>query len=111
MDEKGFILGKALKIKVIARRGRRNPRYTQDGTREMVTVVECVGADGCVLPPLYIYKGGSHTMGWHTAVQPEDQATFACSPRGWTDNELGLEWVERTLIDLSRTGKFAKKTT
>jgi hypothetical protein len=95
MDKKGFILGKALKIKAIARRGRRNPRYTQDGTREMVTVVECVGADGCVLPPLYIYKGGSQTMGWHTTVQPDDRTTFAWSLRGLTDNELGLEWVEK----------------
>jgi hypothetical protein len=95
MDEKGFMLGKALKVKVITRRGRRNPRYTQDGTREMVTVVECIAADGRVLPPLYIYKGASHTMGWHSDVQPEDEATFAWSPKGWTDNELGLEWVER----------------
>ena len=54
MDEKGFVLGQALKVKVICRKGRRNPRY---GNREMVTVIECVSADGSVLPPMYIYKG------------------------------------------------------
>ena len=33
MDEKGFMLGQALKVKVIYRRGPRNPRYTHDGGR------------------------------------------------------------------------------
>ena len=61
MDEKGFMLGQALKVKVICRRGRRNPHYTQDGNREMVTVIECVSADGSVVPPIYIYKGSYRT--------------------------------------------------
>ena len=63
MDEKGFLLGQALKVKVICRRGRKNPRYTQDGNREMVTVIECISADGRVIPPMYIYKGGKHLLG------------------------------------------------
>ena len=94
MDEKGFVLGQALKCKVICRRGRKNPRYTQDGNREMVTVIECVSAAGCVLPPMYIYKGTQHLMGWHAGVEEHEKATFAYSPKGWTDRELGLEWVE-----------------
>jgi len=56
----------------------------------MVTVVECVTADGRVIPPLYIYKGSSHTTGGHAAVKKDDGATFAYSLMGWTDNELGL---------------------
>jgi len=95
MDENGSVLGQAQKVKVIVRRGRRNPRYTQDENREMVTVVDCISADGRAIPPLYIYKGSSHTMGWHAAVKKDDDATFAYSPKGWTDNELGLEWLER----------------
>ena len=54
MDEKGFLLGQALKVKVICRRGRRNPHYAQDGNGEMVTVIECVSADWSALPPMYI---------------------------------------------------------
>jgi hypothetical protein len=95
MDEKGFLLGIALKVKVICRRGRKNPRYSQDGNREMVTVIECVSAAGKVLPPMYIYKGSVHLMGWHAGVEAEEQATFAWSPKGWTDRELAMEWVER----------------
>jgi len=95
MDEKGFMLGMALKVRVICRRGRRNPRYTQDGNRELVTVIETVSADGRVLPPMYIYKGVQHLIGWHAAVIKANKATFATSPKGWTDNELGLEYLEK----------------
>ena len=61
----------------------------------MVTVIECIAADGRVIPPMYIYKGGKHLLGWHAGVQDKEQATFAQSTKGWTDNELGLEWVEQ----------------
>ena len=93
MDEKGLMLGQALKVKIICRRGRRNLHYTQDGNREMVTVIECVSADGSVLPPMYIYKGSSHLMGWHDAVGAEGKATFAWTKTGWTDRVLRLEWL------------------
>jgi hypothetical protein len=42
-----------------------------------------------------IYKGGKHILGWHAGVQAKEQTTFAWSSKGWTDNELGLEWVEK----------------
>ena len=54
MGEKGFLLGIALQVKVICRRDRKNPRYIQDGNREMVTVIKCVSASGEVLPPMYL---------------------------------------------------------
>jgi hypothetical protein len=34
MNEKGFMLGQALKVKVICSRCQRNPRYIQDGNRK-----------------------------------------------------------------------------
>ena len=77
MDEKGFLLGIALKVKVVCRKGRRNPHYSQDGNREMVTVTECVSASGEVLPPMYIYKGSVHLMGWHAGVEAKETAAFA----------------------------------
>ncbi|CCX34403.1 Similar to conserved hypothetical protein [Penicillium marneffei ATCC 18224]; acc. no. XP_002144529 [Pyronema omphalodes CBS 100304] len=35
MDEKGFLLGQAPKVKVMCRRARKNPKFTQDGNSEM----------------------------------------------------------------------------
>src|SRR5207302_5420255 len=65
MDEKGFLMGLAARAKVLCRRGRRNPRVTHDGKRELVTVIETVVANGAVLSPFVINKGAGHYMGWY----------------------------------------------
>ena len=55
----------------------------------------CVPAGGGVLPPMHIYKGSSHRMGWHAAVQAQEKVTFAWSKTGWTDRALGQGWLAR----------------
>ena len=82
MDEKGFLLGQDLKVKVICRRSQVISRYTQNGNREMVTVTECISADGIVILPMYIYKGSRHLLGWHAGMQDKERATFAWSTKG-----------------------------
>jgi hypothetical protein len=66
MDDKGFLLGQSVKVKIICSKGCKNPHYNQDDNHEMVTVIECVSADGRVIPPMYNYKGTMHLMGWHS---------------------------------------------
>lgn len=51
MDEKGFLLGLSTKAKVVCHTNRHNPQVTQDGTRELITVIESICASGYVLPP------------------------------------------------------------
>jgi len=92
MDEKGFIIGMSSKAKVICRAGRRPPWVTQDGMREMLTVIECCCAALYMLPSFVIFKGAAQYMGWHTETSDPD-AKFAYSPNGWTDDELALEWL------------------
>lgn len=87
------MLGLAQKVKVICRRDRKGARLTQDGNRELVTVIETVSASGHVLPPFIIFKGKTHIAGWYAAVSRDDGAAFAFSPRGWTDLELGQEYL------------------
>ena len=48
IDEKGFMSNRT---KVICRAGRRPPQVTQDGTRELITVIETV-----LQPSLYYYR-------------------------------------------------------
>ena len=57
MDEKGLIMGKSTKVKVICVRERKSPPLLKEGNRELITTVETVCADGTVLPPMLIYKG------------------------------------------------------
>jgi hypothetical protein len=63
MEGKGFMIDEALKVKVISCGGQTNHRYIQDGNLEIVAVIECISADGTVIPPKYIFKGGMHILG------------------------------------------------
>ena len=58
----------------------------------MLTVLESVSALGDVLPPFVVYKGKGHYMGWHLETD-DPKARFAYSKNGWTDNQLGLAWL------------------
>jgi hypothetical protein len=47
----------------------------------MVTVIECIAVDDSIIPPMYIYNGGKHLLGWHAGVQDKEQAIFAWSTK------------------------------
>ena len=93
MDEKGFLMGRSTRVKVICKLGRKNTRKTQDGKREIITVIETVSAAGVVLPPMIIYKGQAHYKGWSALVKAGDKAFFAISDKGWTSRSIGLEYL------------------
>ena len=57
IDKKGFLLGISAKCRMVCKKGRKNSKYTQDGNRELITILECVSAEGVVLPPLVVTKG------------------------------------------------------
>ena len=41
-----------------------------------------------------ILKGKSyHIVGWHAGVQLDEEVRFAFSPKGWSDDVLGLTWL------------------
>jgi len=65
MDEKGFMMGVALRCKVICKKDGRSPKLTQDGSREWVTVIKTISGDGRVLRHMIINKGKAHYMGWY----------------------------------------------
>ena len=92
-DEKGFILGYSAKTKVLTRHGRKNPRVKQHGKRELLTAMEAVAANGYVYTPMIIAKGKTHRYGWYDNLREDMDMRFAYSPKGWTDNALGLWWL------------------
>jgi hypothetical protein len=66
MNEKGFLLGRTYKAKRVFNKDlKASGRLLgagQDGSREWITVVGCICADGTTLPPLLIYKSKSNTV-------------------------------------------------
>ena len=95
-DETGFQMGVISTAKVITGAERsQKPVSVQPGNREWVTVIDCIASSGWALPPVIIYEGKLHPNTWYIdAEQPRDWS-IGVSDNGWTDDRLGLTWLER----------------
>jgi hypothetical protein len=72
--------------------------WTQDGSRQWTSLLACICADGSVLPPALIYQASSGDLmdTWLDDFDSStDQAYFASSTKGWTNDELGLSWLKQ----------------
>ena len=58
MDEKGLTLDTANRSKVITCTGRRPPKTTHDGTRELITIIETCGAKRVMLEVYGVSESG-----------------------------------------------------
>jgi DDE superfamily endonuclease len=100
-DEKGFLLGMAHALKRImtldAVKTGRIMGASQDGSREFLSLLACICADGTKLPPALVYRGESHDMldSWVQDFNEGDQAYFASTKNGWSCDELGLQWLQK----------------
>jgi hypothetical protein len=94
-DEAGFMMGKITTQLVVTgseRRGR--PKSIQPGNREWVTSIAAINAAGWSVPPFLIFAGQYHLSAWYEEADiPRDWA-IALSDNGWTNNELGVEWLK-----------------
>jgi hypothetical protein len=102
MDEKGFMLGVVGRSKRIFSRtsyeeGKRRSTI-QDGSREWITLLACICADGSSLEPALIYQStsGSIQDSWLQALDHEThQVRISSSSSGWTNNDVGLAWLKQ----------------
>jgi hypothetical protein len=102
MDEKGFLIGltgrsKRIFSKRMWEKGEVKDAI-QDGSREFLTLIACICADGTVLPASLIYPATSGTIrsNWVEELQPGEHDIFiTSSPTGWSNNEIGLAWLEQ----------------
>ena len=108
MDEKGFLIGRLQKTqRVFTKDLYKQGKLVgagQDGSREWITVVATICADGTSLSPTVIYKAVSGDLRdtWLEDFEPSQQSCyFTSSPKGWTTDELGYSWL---------TGLFEKET-
>ncbi|CAE7016160.1 Pogo transposable element [Pyrenophora teres f. teres] len=102
MDEKGFMLSAVGRSKRIFSRtsfetGKRRSTI-QDGSREWITLLACICADGSYLEPALIYKSASSLIQntWLQALDHEThQVRITSSPSSWTNNDIGLAWLKQ----------------
>jgi hypothetical protein len=102
MDEKGFMIGVTSRTKhVFSRRMWEKKEVTaslQDGNRAWVTLIACVCGDGSALPPGLLYESANNTLqsSWVEEIKPGVHSVLvSSSPTGWTNNEIGLAWLQQ----------------
>ncbi|CAA7271085.1 unnamed protein product [Cyclocybe aegerita] len=79
--------------RVIAPAHGKGPQYQQrGGTRENTTVLVTICADGTAIPPTVIFKGEALQVGW--GDNNPLNATLGYQKKGWTDGEIGAEWIK-----------------
>ena len=93
-DETGFQMGVIGSMKVVTGSERRTrPNLIQPGDREWVTVIQSICAAGYAIPP-FIYKGRVHISAWYEERNIPYDWKLSVSENGWTNNQLGLEWLK-----------------
>ena len=102
MDEKGFMIGIVGRSKKIFSRRmweKKEVRASlQDGNCAWITLLACICADGSALPPSLIYQAANKGIqsSWVDDIQAGEHSVFiTSSPSGWTNNDIGLAWLEQ----------------
>jgi hypothetical protein len=66
----------------------------QPGEREWVTAIHGINAAGWAIPPFIILAGQYYLSAWYKDNDIPHSWAFAVSDNGWTNNELGVEWLK-----------------
>ena len=64
MDEKGIQLGIGARVTAMIDWDQKIVYSIEDGNRELVTVIECICADGTILHPSMIFQGLRRNAEW-----------------------------------------------
>ena len=83
MDKKGIQMGVGGHMCAIVDKDQKMPQSKVDGNKEMVTIIECVCADGTALDSMAIFKGTCINATW--GRNNICNAVIAVSPNGWMD--------------------------
>ncbi|RKL09703.1 hypothetical protein BFJ70_g16619 [Fusarium oxysporum] len=103
-DETGFMMGLIMAGMAVTgseRQGR--PKSVQPGNREWITVIQAINAEGQSIAPFIIGAGQYHLANWYRESNLPADWVIATSQNGWTNNELGLEWLKH--FDRSTTNQ------
>jgi hypothetical protein len=100
MDEKGFMIGilqsSRRYFNAAEAKSKRLKGAGQDGNREFVTVIASVCQEGLPPPPAIIYAAATnnHQDTWYEDLTTSEAiAHFITSPNGWTNDDIGYEWL------------------
>ncbi|KAF7344314.1 DDE-domain-containing protein [Mycena sanguinolenta] len=64
MDEKGIQLGVGDRIKALVDHDQKTVQQIHNGNRDLVTIIECICADGTALHPSVVFEGVRRDLNW-----------------------------------------------
>jgi len=89
------MMGVANRSKVIVRWGSKLQALCQDTNWGLVTVAECISADGGSISPLIAFKAVAQYYGWHPEGNEESTGyLFGYPERGCTSRSLLYGWLK-----------------
>jgi len=96
------MLGRAATARIIvsgrnSRERSKNRTVQQLGSRESVSIIETITADGSYLPPFLIWQGQQHQETWYQITEHNKRLrgyAYATSTNSWTDDSLGLYYIK-----------------
>ncbi len=99
MDETGLAIGVRENGLVLGSSAKKVAMKKQSGQRFWSTIVECISATGRLLEPLVIFEGKNVQQQWFPSeLQKYQNWHFQASSRGWTSNEIALNWLKNIFL-------------
>ncbi|XP_044717964.1 DDE superfamily endonuclease domain-containing protein [Hirsutella rhossiliensis] len=98
VDEGGIMIGFGLDSLVVGSADpKRKALLKGPQTRNWTSFIEAITADGRSLTPGIIFKGKELQKQWFLhEFKKIANWHYITSPNGWTDDHIGVEWLERT---------------
>lgn len=98
MDETGLQFCHRPK-KAVARKGTKRLYQRTSDSKEKVTVVACIRADGHALPPMCIVRGKTQVSveSFDVHLGPAN-CVWTWQEKGWIENSLGVEWFKNVFL-------------
>ena len=73
---------------------RGKPKSVQPGSREWITVIQAINAEGWAIPPFIVVAGQYHLANWYQESNLPGDWAITTTQNGWTNNETGFEWLK-----------------
>lgn len=74
-------------------------------TKERISIMECVSADGKYISPVVVFKGDCLLRHWFDILKDDPDKvdwSFITSSNGCTNNEILLEWLKKVFVPRTR---------
>ena len=97
MDETGFQMGQSHSEYVVFNSTQGPPLSSISENTHWVSIIKCIALNRAIRPCM-IFKGKQPETNWVPDTWELPHYLYAFSEKGWTDNDLGVDWLKRIFI-------------